>query len=99
MLDKLWTEFDALPFPDRVPREIRDGFDLELLDAEAAGCIQAFLATAVLDAKQVGILRACHTELRGLLPHLHGEALEYFRRLEHLCALVLNRVDSTRPAV
>ena len=99
MLDKLWIEFDALPFPDRVPREVRDGFDLELLDADAAGSIHAFLATGVLDAKQVGILRACRAELRGLLPHLHGEALEYFRRLEHLCELVVNRVDSARPAV
>ena len=99
MLEQLWTEFDNLPFPDRIPRDVRDAIDLELLDDEASSCVQVFLATGVLDARELGVLRACRTELVGVLPRFRGEAAEYFRRLEQLCALVLSRVDGVRPAL
>jgi hypothetical protein len=99
MLEQLWSEFDSLPFPDRIPRDVRDGVDLELLDDEASACVQVFLATGVLDSREVGVLRACRTELLGVLPRFRGDAAEYFRRLEQLCALVLNRVDGARPAL
>lgn len=94
MLNQLWIEFTDLPFPDHVPREVRASIDLELLDAEAAACVEAFLMTGVLNDPELGILRASQAELRDLLPQLRGEAAEYFRRLAQLCALVLNRVDT-----
>lgn len=37
MLEQLWTEFDNLPFPDGIPRDVRNAIDLELLDDQAFG--------------------------------------------------------------
>lgn len=98
-LEQLWAEFDSLPFPDGIPRDVREAVDVELLDDEASGCVQVFLATGFLDARQVGVLRACRNELLGLLSRFRGEAAEYFRQLEQLCCLVLNRMDGVRPAL
>jgi len=98
-LEQLWAEFDSLPFPDRVPRDVREAVDLELLDDEASACIQTFLATGFLDPREVGVLRACRNELLVLLPRFGGEAAEYFRRLEQLCGFVLSRADRVRPTL
>ena len=99
MLEQLWIEFDSLPFPDGIPRDVREAVDLELLDDEASACVQVFLATGFVDVREVGVLRACRDELLGLLPRFRGEAAEYFRQLEQLCCLVLNRMDGARPAL
>lgn len=39
MLERLWTEFDTLPFPDGIPRDVRGAIDVEPLDDEASRCV------------------------------------------------------------
>lgn len=94
---RLWNELSALPFPERIPRDVRERLDLELLDADSTGCIQSYLALGTLTPEQSGILRACRNEVRALPPTIGREAVDYFARLERLATLVLDRVDRRRP--
>jgi hypothetical protein len=94
---RLWNELSGLPFPDRIPREVRERLDLELLDSDSASCIESYLALGTLTPEQAGILRACRDEVRALPPTIGREAVDYFTRLERLATLVLERVDRRRP--
>jgi hypothetical protein len=97
LVARLWDELRELPFPDRLPRAVRDHLDVELLGDEVAGCIESYLAVGMLTPEESGILRACQIELRALPPVIGREAVDYFTRLERLATLVLEGVDRRRP--
>lgn len=86
-----WSEFSALPFPDRLPGQLSASVDLELLATTAIDCIEAYMWTGVLDPEANGALRACASELAKVAPQLHGESAIYFGQLAHLVDLVLTR--------
>jgi hypothetical protein len=96
MVDKnavlaLWREHLEARFPDGWAGSEVDGVDLVMLDADAAGCIGAFVASrgARLDEPRIRVLRRCLGELQWVVDSLDGEARLYFERLRILSSEVL----------
>jgi len=66
-----------------VGREI-DGVCLTYCDTYLAGCISYFIDSGMLDPQRARVVAAASAELRRVLPHLEGEAREYFSALVDL---------------
>jgi hypothetical protein len=96
---QLWAEHQAEPFPAAVYGVEVDGYDVALLDADIAGCVEAFLAAG-------GRLALGRTAALGLLLRhaalaaraLPAAARPRYVRLERLGQLVLQAVRDSTPA-
>jgi hypothetical protein len=84
-----WERLQSLPFPDRIPRDVTEEIDLDLLDDESTRFIQEYLLLRALPPEAVGALHACDSQLRTIAPRLRGEAGEYFRLLQSITQDVL----------
>lgn len=91
VLRNLWSDFSALPLPERLPEEVTSSIDVELLVNTASDCIESYLATGLLSPKENGALRACAIEVKRIRPLLDGEAADYFARLANLIGQVMAR--------
>jgi hypothetical protein len=91
VLRDLWSEFEALPFPDRLPRDLDPPLDLEALATTAIECIQSYMWTGVLDPEANGALRACAQALANVRPQLRGDTAQYFGKLAEMVENVLTR--------
>jgi hypothetical protein len=85
-----WAEFAGVPVPDGL-RDVDEAVDVELLVDTAADCIESYLATGLLSARENGALRACSVELKRILPQVEGEAADYLRRLADFAAQIMLR--------
>ncbi|MGW4393990.1 hypothetical protein ACWEHA_01775 [Amycolatopsis nivea] len=87
------TLFEAhkkAPFPDRWRGADVAGFDLVLLDADAAGCVTVWLQNqGLLDDRRWNVLAECEQRLIRVLPELDGYGREYCQRLLDATVLVL----------
>ncbi len=63
--------------------------ELMTLDTVISGCVKYYFSENRLDLKRVEILESCKTDLETLLPHLTGEARNYFDRLRALACILL----------
>ncbi len=98
MVESLWREHEAAPFPLASRGREVAGQDLVLLDSSTAGCVSTFLARGELDTKRLAVLGLCYHGLGQVVVELEGEERVYFDRLERLAGLVLEGVcDGTRP--
>lgn len=78
-------------FPPRLRGEVTNGVDMVMVDADIAGCVQAWLdSSANLDAARIGILRTCRDDVERVLAIL-TDPLErdYYARLWEVANAVL----------
>ena len=98
MLNQLWRQHAAAPFPT-VARGLEvAGHDLVSLDSATAGCVSTFLDSGTLDKWRLSILGLCYHNLALVVPELEGEERVYFDRLHKMAGLVLETIrDGSRP--
>jgi hypothetical protein len=94
-VNRLWTEFMQLPFPDACAGEEVEGMCLVSLDSYTAGCISTFVDRGQLDPSRLDILRHCATELQRVLPKLKDKPLQYFTLLNDLVTATLQEVGGS----
>jgi hypothetical protein len=99
VIEPLWREHQAAPFPKASRCREVAGHDLIALDYTASGCISAFLSGGSLDTWRLSVLGLCYHGLALVVAELDGEERAYFGRLERLAGLVLGAIrDGSRPA-
>ena len=92
-----WEQHLEAGFPPGAQGVVVDGVDLVRLNADIAGCIDAFVETDTLDSSQREILQASVAEANRILPQLSADAKAYFHHRE-LIARVVARYVSDAPA-
>ena len=92
LINDLWEEHKAAPFPKGFRAKDVDGIDFVVLDANVAGCVDTFLSRGNLNLYQTAILGLSYQNLSHVIPILNDEGKEYFGRLERLAELVLKSV-------
>ncbi len=96
MVNQLWRQHAAAPFPT-VARGLEvAGHDLVSLDSATAGCISTFLDSGTLDKRRLSILGLCYQNLALVIPDLEGEGRAYFDRLHKMAGLVLETIRDGR---
>jgi len=91
-IQRLWKEHLRRPFPPGLAGEKVEGECLVMLDANAAGCITAFLRgtrTPGLDATRLRILGECAANLSRIGPQLPDEHRAYFDTLREISERVV----------
>jgi hypothetical protein len=88
---RLSDEHRGAPFPSRLRGEEIEGVDMVMLDADIAGCVDAWLGSrGQLDEQRRGWLQSCLDDLRRVLPALDDpEERAYYERLDALARLAL----------
>jgi hypothetical protein len=92
LIDELWKEHVATPFPKGFRAKDVDGIDFVMLDADIAGCVDTFLERGNLNLFQTAVLGLCYRHCSYVTPILNEEGAAYFWRLERLAELVLKAV-------
>ena len=87
---RAWEAHLARSYPGSAPDEI-EGYDLHLLDAECAGCIVTAINSSRILDNDVRMLKGCQQDLMAVLPHLEGEAADYFRSLYEMVTTILDK--------
>ncbi len=85
-LTRLWEQHRAAEWPVGVGAHAGE---LMTLDTVCGGCVIYFLEERRLDPQRVTMLEDSLSELEALLPEVHEDSLDYFKRLKRLGALVL----------
>jgi len=99
LVDVLWQEHVAAPFPKGLRGKDVNGIDFVLLDANIAGCVITFLERGSLNMYQAVMLGLSYRDASYVAPILNDEGAAYFWRLERLAELVLKEVArNTQPA-
>jgi hypothetical protein len=99
VIEQLWHEHVAAPFPKASRGREVAGYDLVLLDSDTAGCLCTIVSRGTLDTWRLAVLGLCYHGLCLVGAQLHGEERSYFSRLEDLAGMVLQAVrDGSRPA-
>ncbi len=97
MLDVLWEQHQATPFPPECRGREVAGSDLMRLEASVAGCIETYLLARALDPARQRALVGCVAELERVVPTLEGAAHEYFRRLGAMAGVLLHHCQADAP--
>ena len=92
LIEELWKEHVATPFPKGFLAKDVDGIDFVMLDADIAGCVDTFLERGNLNLFQTAVLGLCYRHVSYVTPILNEEGAAYFWRLERLAELVLKAV-------
>jgi hypothetical protein len=80
----------ATAFPEDIAGEEIEGEDLVSLDSFTAGCISAFIeCSGRLNQERIACLTGCHDSLNKVMPHLEGNAKQYYSRLHRMAELIL----------
>ena len=80
-IEQAWSAHLQRPFPrELVGREI-DGVCLTSCDTYLAGCVSHFVDGGALDPERADVVARVSADIRRVLPHLSGEASEYFSAL------------------
>jgi hypothetical protein len=94
LIETIWREHDAAPFPEGVAGLEVAGICVTSLDTFAAGCIQTYVDSGGrLDQERVAVLASCSRDFAVVVPQMTGEAKAYFARLEKLTSMVLESVE------
>lgn len=96
MIESLWREHEAAPFPTASRCREVAGHDLIALDDMTAGCVSTFLTLGMLDPSRFAVLGLCDHGLALVVAGLEGEDRASFGRLETLAGLVLEAVRDGR---
>lgn len=92
LIEELWQEHLAAPFPKGLRGKDVNGIDFVLLDANIAGCVSTFIERGKLNAYQMAMLGLSYRDANFIVPILNEEGAAYFWRLERLAELVLKAV-------
>jgi hypothetical protein len=92
LIEELWEEHLATPFPEDFAGKDVNGIDFVMLDADIAGCVQTFVERGNLNLYQTAILGLSYQNASYVIPILNEEGAAYFWRLERLAELVLKGV-------
>jgi hypothetical protein len=92
LIDELWQEHRAAPFPKRFAGKDVNGIDFIMLDTNIAGCIDTYLERGTLNLYQAAMLGLSYRDTSYVIPILNDEGAAYFWRLERLAELVLKAV-------
>ena len=92
LINDLWEEHKAAPFPNGFQAKDVNGIDFVMLDADVAGCVDTFLHRGNLNLYQTAVLGLSYRNLSFVIPIINDEGAEYFWRLERLAELVLKSV-------
>ncbi len=88
-----WDQHLETGFPPGAQGVVVDGVDLVRLNADIAGCVDAFVETETLDSSQLEILRASVAEANRILPQISADAKAYFHYLEVIARAVARYVS------
>ena len=92
LIEELWKEHCATPFPKGLAGKDVSGIDFVLLDANIAGCVETFVRLGNLNLFQTAMLGLSYQNASFIVPILNDEGAAYFWRLERLAELVLKAV-------
>ena len=93
-LQQLWNAHESAPFPSEIAGEEIEGEDLVSLDTFTAGCISNYLENqGDLDEATTNALTNCFNGLSLVLPHLSGEAKQYYSRLHEMSRSVIEKIN------
>ncbi len=92
LIEDLWQEHLAAPFPKGFQGKDVNGIDFVVLDSDVAGCISTFLDSGTLNVYQTALLGLAYRKASYVAPILNEEGVAYFWRLERLAELVLKAV-------
>ncbi len=92
LIDELWQEHLAAPFPKGFRAKDVNGIDFVMLDANIAGCVDTFLERGTLNLYQAAMLGLSYRDASYVIPILNEEGAAYFWRLERLAEWVLKAV-------
>lgn len=92
LINELWQEHLAAPFPKDFRGKDVNKIDFVMLDANIAGCVSTFLDRGTLDLYQLAMLGLSYRDVSYVVPVLNEEGAVYFWRLERLAELVLKAV-------
>jgi hypothetical protein len=76
-------------FPEGMAGEEVAGVCLTTIDTFAAGCLDTYFTEKWLDAERQNVLSRCLQDVRKALPHLEGDAADYFNELAAIAEAVL----------
>ena len=89
-IQELWKQHRLASFPNGLRGAELQGEDLVLLDADIAGCVEAYLANGGhLDAKRTAVLEVCYQKVSRIVLSLEGNQQLYFGRLRQLAQEIL----------
>lgn len=92
LIEELWQEHLAAPFPKGFGGMDVSGIDFVMLDADIAGCVNAFIGRGTLDVWRTAILGLCYHDCEYILPVLNEEGAAYYWRLGRMAELILKTV-------
>jgi hypothetical protein len=92
LIDELWREHLAAPFPKGFRAKDVNGIDFVLLDADIAGSVSTFIERGTLSLYQAALLGLSYRDASYVVPILNDAGAAYFWRLERLAELVLRAV-------
>jgi hypothetical protein len=92
LINRLWEEHLAAPFPKGLTGVDVNGIDLVLLDSSIAGCVDTYVDSDALNLFQTAMLGLSYRDASFVVPILNKEAAAYFFRLERLAELILKGV-------
>jgi hypothetical protein len=96
LLDELWQEHLAAPFPKGLRGKDVNGIDFVMLDTNIAGCISTFHERGALNLHQAAMLGLSYRDASYVIPILNEEGAAYFWRLERLAELILKDREDSR---
>jgi len=92
-INKLWKEFQNIPFPKDLAGEEIDGVDLMSIDTFAASCISTYIENrGKLDNHRHAVLRECMSDLDKVINKIREEGEESFSLLYKLGTMILDEL-------
>ena len=85
-IEHAWSVHMQRPFPRQCAGQEIDGVCLTSCDTYLAGCVSHVINGGVLDADRRHAVASVCADIERVLPHLSGEAREYFAALLSLGA-------------
>lgn len=92
LIEQLWQEHIAAPFPQALRGKGINGIDFVVLDANIAGCITTFVERGKLNTYQLAMLGLSYRDTSFVVPILNEDGAAYFWRLERMAELILKAV-------
>lgn len=94
-ITELWVEHSQARFPEDLGGKDVNGVCVTSIDSYAAGCISSYVGREgkSIDLERYQVLQKCKCDLEEVLPHLDGQALEYFDRLREMCAIIVSEAS------
>ena len=88
-IKKMWIDFVKMQFPNDYAGVHINNICVTSLDTYAAGCIDTYITSGILDNNMKKILLDCLIDLQSILPNLEGYSKDYFTKLKLVCEEIM----------